>query len=95
MISKKETFGLVYLEAMARGCIVVASKNEGMDGIVENGVNGFLCEAGNEKELEQIVRQIKGMTVEHLSKMSEESIKTARKFTDFNVAKEYIESIDK
>ncbi len=95
MISKIETFGLVYLEAMARGCIVVASRNEGLDGIIENGRNGFLCDAGNEKELEQIVRQIKGMTMEQLNMMSTESIKTAKKYTDFNVAKEYIESIDK
>lgn len=95
MISKIETFGLVYLEAMARGCIVVASKNEGMDGIIENGKNGFLCEAGNEIELEQIVCHIKNMTIEQLRRMSEESINTAKKYTDFNVAKEYIESIDK
>jgi glycosyltransferase involved in cell wall biosynthesis len=95
MISKIETFGLVYLEAMSRGCIVVASRNEGMDGIIENGINGFLCEAGNEKELEQIVRQIKNMTMEQLNRLSIESIKTAKKYTDFNVAKEYIESIDK
>lgn len=94
MISKIETFGLVYLEAMARGCIVVASKNEGLDGIIENGRNGFLCGAGNEKELEQIVRQIKGMTMDQLNKLSIESIKTAKKYTDYNVAKEYIESID-
>ena len=42
MVSKFETFGLVYLEAMAKGCITIASKNEGMDGIIRNGENGFL-----------------------------------------------------
>ena len=43
MISRNETFGLVYLEAMARGCITIASRNEGFDGVIEHGVNGFLC----------------------------------------------------
>lgn len=94
MISKIETFGLVYLEAMSRGCIVVASKNEGMDGIIENGVNGFLCEAGNEKELERIVLKIKGLTMDQLCRMSEASVKTAQKYTDYKVAKEYIEAVN-
>lgn len=95
MISKIETFGLVYLEAMARGCIVVASKNEGMDGIIEHGKNGFLCTAGNEKELQQIVEQIKAMSPNQLESMSIESIKTAKQYTDSNVARDYIKAIDK
>lgn len=94
MISKIETFGLVYLEAMARGCIVVASKNEGMDGIIEDGVNGFLCEAGNEDELQSIILRIKSLPPERLHAISVESIKTAKKYTDHNVAMEYIKAID-
>jgi glycosyltransferase involved in cell wall biosynthesis len=94
MISKIETFGLVYLEAMARGCIVVASKNEGMDGIIEHGKNGFLCTAGDEKELQLIIEQIKGMIPSQLESMSIESIKTAKQFTDSNVARDYIKAID-
>lgn len=42
--SIKETFGMVYLEAMAKGCIVVCSKNSGMAGFIEDSVNGFLIE---------------------------------------------------
>lgn len=95
MISKSETFGLVYLEAMARGSIVVASKNEGMDGIIENGVNGFLCEAGNEVELQNIVERIRNLSPEQLCIISEESINTAKKYTDHNVAEDYIKAIDK
>ena len=60
MISSNETFGLVYLEAMARGCITIGSKNEGIDGIIKNGINGFLCEAGNVQQLSEIIKQING-----------------------------------
>lgn len=95
MISKIETFGLVYLEAMARGCIVVASKNEGMDGIIEHGKNGFLCTAGDEKELQLIIEQIKWMSPSQLESISIESIKTAQQYTDSSVAKDYIKAIDK
>ena len=39
-----ETFGMVYLEAMASGCITVCTKGDGVDGIIKNGENGFLVE---------------------------------------------------
>ena len=35
MISRGEAYGLVYLEAMARGCITIASRNEGFDGVID------------------------------------------------------------
>lgn len=33
MPSYKETFGLVYIEALSQGCAVIHSKNEGIDGV--------------------------------------------------------------
>lgn len=44
MPSINETLGLVYLEAMANGCITIGMRNEGIDGIIKNSVNGFLLE---------------------------------------------------
>ena len=40
--SVNETFGMVYLEAMASGCMTVCTKNDGVDGIIKDGVNGFV-----------------------------------------------------
>lgn len=93
MISRGEAFGLVYLEAMARGCIVVAAKNEGMQGIIINGINGFLCEAGNQKELEQILCKIQKLSAKERSDISESAIITAAKYTDEAVAKQYLDNI--
>ena len=45
--SQNETFGMVYLEAMASGCVTVGFKNDGIDGIIENGVNGYLTGLNN------------------------------------------------
>lgn len=42
--SAPETFGLAYLESMANGCVVVGHAGWGIDGIVQDGVNGFLVE---------------------------------------------------
>lgn len=90
MISKSEAFGLVYLEAMARGCITIASRNEGMDGIIQNGVNGFLCEAGNALELSKI---LKGLNNLNTSSISQKAVETSSQFTDKKVAINYIENI--
>ena len=93
MISRLETFGLVYLEAMARGCIVIASKDEGMEGIIQHGVNGFLCKAGDVGELSSIIDFIKNLSPKELSSISEAGRQTAISMTDKIVAKNYIESL--
>ena len=93
MISYGETFGLVYLEAMARGCITIGSRGEGMVGIIDDGVNGFLCEAGNSDELSEIIGRINLLTPSEKKRISNNAIKTATKFSDYNVAKNYINAV--
>lgn len=94
MISRNEVFGLVYLEAMLAGCIVIASRNEGIDGIIIDGYNGFLCEAGNITELEEIIHKLRSMPISILEEISRNAIETARNFSDSKVAKEYIGFVD-
>lgn len=94
MISKDETFGLVYLEAMARGCITIASKEEGMDGVIIDGENGFLCKAGDNDELAEIISKIKNMSYDELKVMSMKAIETTKHMTDSQMAKEYIDSLN-
>lgn len=93
MISSGEVFGLVYIEAMARGCIVIASKNEGMEGIINNGVNGFLVEAGNTGELCKTISHIHSLTPEERKKISDCAVETASSLTDEKVAAKYLEEI--
>ena len=95
MISKGEAYGLVYLEAMARGCITIASRNEGMDGVIRDGVNGFLCKAGDYEELASIIKRINSMTSEQRMEISIKSIETAKWLTDANAAKMYIDDVIK
>jgi glycosyltransferase involved in cell wall biosynthesis len=95
MISKGEIFGLVYLEAMALGCITIAARHEGIDGIIEDGVNGFLCEAGNVDELASIISKIRKMTPKELKTMSDKAKETACSYSDVNVAKHYIDELSK
>lgn len=93
MISSGEAFGLVYLEAMSHGCITIASKKEGFDGIIKDGYNGFLCEAGNSDELASIIRKIREMSIKERHRISENAIETAKSLTDKKAAKYYLEQI--
>lgn len=95
MISDNETFGLVYIEAMARGCIVIASRKGGIDGIIKHGENGFLCEQGNAEELYSICDVINKMSLDEKKFISNNAIKTASKFKDSMVAKKYLDNIIK
>ena len=51
MASSPETFGLTYLEAMACGCYTIGSKGEGIDGVIEDGVNGRLVTPDSVEEM--------------------------------------------
>ena len=93
MISTNEVFGLVYLEAMAASCLTIASKNGGVDGIIKCEKNGFLCEEGNNKELHSILNRITKKEVNEISNIVEMGYKTAREYSDSEVARVYIKNI--
>lgn len=93
MISKGEAYGLVYLEAMARGCITIASRDEGMDGVIRNGKNGFLCKAGDSLELASIINRINSLSPEEKREISVQAIQTAKELTDHLVAIKYLNDI--
>lgn len=95
MISHGEAFGLVYIEAMAAGCITIASREDGFDGIIKDGDNGFLCEAGNVEELTSIINKISNPDRSDLKRISENAIKTANEMTDSKVAASYIKDIER
>ncbi len=54
--SQSETQGLTYIEAMASGVPVLCRKDPCLDGLVENGVNGFQYET--EEEFRQMLEDL-------------------------------------
>ncbi len=93
MVSKGELFGLVYLEAMVLGCIPIAAKNEGIDGIVIDGNNGFLCKAGDLIDLVKTINRINAFSNEERMQISANAQKTALDFSDSKVAELYMNSL--
>ncbi len=56
--SLREAFGLVLLEAMASGVIVVATDNGGAKDIIEHGKSGYLVPPANSDRLADVIRTI-------------------------------------
>lgn len=84
--SKNETFGMVYIEAMASGCITVCSKNDGIDGIIKDGENGFLCE-----NVEDVLERI--LAYPDKDKILENTYNTISNLTEEKAAENYLSNI--
>lgn len=93
LISTGEVYGMVYIESMLQGCITIASKKGGFDGIIEDGVNGFICNSGDEVMLADIYRKLKKMSRECLNQIGNSAINTALHFSEKEVAENYLNDI--
>ena len=89
--SVNETFGMVYLEAMASGCITVCTKGDGIDGIIIDSENGFLTEPTVDGIKETILR-IK--SCQNLDQIRQNSIDTIKNFTQESCAKNYLNQLE-
>lgn len=53
-----EGYGIVYIEAMAAGCIAVGAQGEGIADTICDGENGFLVPAGDVDAVERVMRDV-------------------------------------
>lgn len=90
MVSSPETFGLVYLEALARGLVVIGAKGCGIDGVIHNGVNGFLCEPRSTKDLGDVFL---GLYENDMTEIVKAGCETVKKLTDTQRAEKYLDFI--
>lgn len=93
LISHGETFGMVYIEAMLQGCLTIASKGGGFDGLIQDGVNGFICEPGDQKNLEDVYSRIAQMSTEDRNRIGQAAIDTAIHYSEKEVAERYLNDI--
>lgn len=78
--SRYETFPLPPLEAMASGCPVVTTANQGVLTYAEDGVNCLLAEIGNPHSLAaQIMRVVKDEGLRH--RLQEGGLQTAARYS--------------
>ncbi|GHD39351.1 hypothetical protein GCM10007053_30710 [Halioglobus pacificus] len=84
----QEGLGLVSVEAMACGCVVVASKLPAVEDVVTDGEDGFLFKPGDAEEL---VGKLKALDSDEVlwRRLSENSVKSAARFDWGRVAARY------
>lgn len=93
MVSRNETFGLVYVEAMSQGCIAIGSKGEGIDGFIIDGENGFLVESADSEALANKLRYIFDLNTKERKEIITKSYNKATLLTDANAAQQYLDII--
>lgn len=57
MPSHPEGFGIVYLEAMASGCITIGTEGEGIADLIRHGENGFLVPPDSPEAIVSVIEQ--------------------------------------
>lgn len=92
--SINESFGMVYLEAMACGCITICCRNDGIDGIIKNNENGFTTEPDVEQIRELLIR-IKNMDANYLKILLQNSLDTIKQYGEKQCAENYLQQIFK
>jgi glycosyltransferase involved in cell wall biosynthesis len=94
LMLSRETFGLAFLEAMACGLIVVGSRGYGIDGILENGLNGFLCSPEDQTELASLLEKIINNTSHNkIKSILTKARETVSQYTIEKAAANYLKNI--
>ena len=91
MVSDNETFGMVYIEAMLAGCLTIASKHGGVDGVIVDGENGFLSQQGDVGELVATLNRIEKRN--DITEIRKRAILTAYEYRDSKVAQRYLDDV--
>ena len=92
--SLNENFSLVTIEAMQQGAIVITTKNDGSQDIIEDGKNGFFTKI-NEQDIKNKIEYILRLDQEKINNIKENAIKTSNKFTLEKMINDYKSLIDK
>ena len=77
---KSDSLGLVGLEAMACGCIVIASNMAGPTSYIKNQENGFFFKPRDGKDLNQKIEDILSMNEHQIKEIKDHAYQTAKAY---------------
>lgn len=86
LISKRETFGLCYPEAMSQGLPIIYSKDERFDGFFKDGVVGYAVSYQSQNELLQAIKKV----IANYSTLTKNSIKYANNFNWDDISRVWV-----
>lgn len=85
MVSKSETFGLVYAEALTQGLPLIYSKGQGFDGFFEEGLIGYPAEADSEINIAETIRK----TCDNYERLAENCLTVGERFSWDSIVDRY------
>jgi len=89
LLSEKESFGLVALEAMACGVPCIGTNVGGIPEVIDHGQSGYICELGDIEDMSNKAIDLLRNSVKH-QQFSESSVKLVReKFQATTIVKQY------
>ncbi|MGN7299624.1 N-acetyl-alpha-D-glucosaminyl L-malate synthase BshA [Ferdinandcohnia sp. SAFN-114] len=89
LLSEKESFGLVLIEAMACGVPTIGTNVGGIPEVIEDGVDGYICELGDIKDIANKAINLLS-DIELHQKMSNQAIKSVQqKFNSERIVSNY------
>jgi glycosyltransferase involved in cell wall biosynthesis len=86
MVSFKETFGIVYLEAMSQGLPVIYTKGQGIDGYFEDGSVGYSVNPNDVFDIISKIIKIKS----RIEKIGASAIQESFRFNWQRISEEYL-----
>lgn len=87
MPSYKETFGLVYIEAMTQGLPIIYSRGQGVDGYFENGKVGYRVLSNDVVDIKNEILKIK----QNYTSISKNAIEKSKEFKWSEISNTYID----
>ena len=93
--SKKEPFGVVAVEAAASGCLVIATDAVGAgDGIINQGVNGFVVPAQSPRKMAEAMLATTRLTPHEFEIAQKESVDRSDFYKPSNWTKRLVEMLN-
>lgn len=86
MPSKRETFGLVYAEAMSQGLPVIYTRGQGFDGQFSEGEVGYSVDPNSPDEIASKIKAVLG----DYERLSKRALEAADRYTWGMICKEYL-----
>jgi L-malate glycosyltransferase len=89
LLSEKESFGLVALEAMACGVPCIGTNVGGIPEVIDHGLSGYICELGDIEDMSEKAIDLLQNSMKH-QQFSEASVSLVReKFQATTIVKQY------
>ncbi|MEH7224308.1 N-acetyl-alpha-D-glucosaminyl L-malate synthase BshA [Bacillus sp. JJ1566] len=89
LLSEKESFGLVLIEAMACGVPTIGTNTGGIPEVIDEGVDGYICELGDLEDIANKAISLLNDTRLH-KKMSKQAIRSVQqKFNSERIVNDY------